>query len=162
MRVALPVGLFSSGFTIHDHADGPALAEIDMPGLIKPGQIWVGDVPYTFKATDWMGRRTVLEFEGVEVGEVTRPSLWTSDLVVAFAPGFGGDLGPFRLARQSLFTTGYRVEHEEHGGHVGDIVRPSSFGREMSIDLPESVPFLAQAFLTTAVLLAIQRAQGGG
>ena len=161
MRVALPVGLFSTGYTIHDHADGPVLAEITMPGLTKPGQIRVGAVPYTFKSTDWLGRRTVLQFEGVEVGVVTRPSLWTSALVVSFAPGFSGDLGPFRVVRQGVFTTGYRVEHEAHGGHVGDIERPSSFRRETWIDLPDAVPFLAQAFLAAIVLLAIQRAQSG-
>ena len=160
MRVALPTGLLSTGYTIHDHAEGPVLAEIKMPGLGKPGRIWVGDVPYTFASTDWLGRRTVLQFEGVEVGVVTRPSLWTSELVVSFAPGFSGDLGPFRVASQGLFKTGYRIEHADHGGHVGDIERPSSFRRETWIDLPESVPFLAQAFLAAVVLFAIQRAQG--
>ena len=159
MRIAVPEGFFSRRYTIRDRLNGPALATVAMPGVTRKGSIVIGEAPYAFESLGWTGRTTRLWFEDVEVGAAEQPSAWRGDLVVSFAPGFSGDLGPFRIRREGMWRLRYLVEHADTGSLVGTIARAGQFRREIEIDLPDAVPFLAQVFLTTVVLLAIQRAQ---
>jgi hypothetical protein len=157
MRIASPDHLLSWTFTLRDSPEGPALATVAMKTLKVKGTITVDGVAYGFEQTDFLGKRIVLTFEGVELAVAERTSMWTQKTRITFAAG-GLPGSALRLVPLGVFQVGFSVQ-EEDGAPIGRVERKGLFKSAFQVRLPDAMPLPLQGFLVALAMVDQRRRQ---
>ena len=146
MLRAIPKGIFSWGFDVHE--EGRAIAAVDVSWMRERGELLVKGESCSMYREGLLGD-FVLEWKGGVVARATKPSAFHRRFVVRYE---GREL---ELGAKSVF--GRTFVLLDGGAEIGRIAPEGIFTRKARIDLPDDVPLPVQVFMFWLVVILWRR-----
>ncbi len=147
MLTCLPQSICNWDYRIPDASTGPAELSFHYG---EHGSLTLGGVPFSINKQGWLSGRWLLEGNGVQCAEATKPSAFSRSFDVRFGES------RYVVEAQSAFTRSFEIRS---AGEVVGLIEPRhAFTRRATITCQSEVPELVQIFSFWLAALLWRRA----
>jgi hypothetical protein len=157
---ARPAGVGAWTFDVREGDEqGPVVAVVDLGGVLRPGEIRVGGVPFGLRR-EGLSQSYDLVFEELSVARADQAGVLSPTYELAVEAGLlesgrpSGAREPFRLT-SSDFSRSRELTHE--GRTVGEVTREAMFARHYRLRFEPEVPLVLRAFCLALLLVQLRR-----